>query len=211
MSISPDEAWQEEQYEKWWKEQKAFARNEIPIDKYEEYLLKNPTFARASVSALNSSKELINIDSTSSFIYSAIAIEVGLKTVILKPLIFSYILSDPISENMSYIIIRYSNTNTYRNLLFEIIRDFTNFDLNVLKRNYCNKTLWDEIQDITKKRNNILHKAEKVGNKDAYQALDVAKELFTNIFSKMVGDFRFHIHVDGLVCRKSDCLVQKLF
>jgi hypothetical protein len=88
----------------------------------------------------------------------------------------------------------------YRVLLFHVLQEHGGIDLNTFKRSGSSKTLWEEIKEIQKIRNRILHRTEIASEKNADLALGVASEIIENIFPEVVVRMGFHLHEGYRIC-----------
>jgi len=61
------------------------------------------------------------------------------------------------------------------------------------------KLLWDEMKNVQKRRNQVVHRAESVNINESKQALSVAAYVLENIFPNLAEYIKLRIHKDGSV------------
>ena len=90
MSITPQEAEFEQGMEELYKEFKEQFEDEVIFDKIQAYYKKYPEILKQPYRNFDESKVLLkNKYYTASFLHSFVAIEVAIKTIALKPILYS--------------------------------------------------------------------------------------------------------------------------
>jgi hypothetical protein len=92
-----------------------------------------------------------------------------------------------------------------KEVFLNILKEAAHFDLQTYSRVGANKNLWDEITEIQKRRNRILHAAEIVTILDAEMAIAIAAEVVEVVFPRVAQNLGFHIHEGFKLCAKHDC------
>ena len=92
--------------------------------------------------------------------------------------------------------------DTFQTILTEILARFGGVDLKVFKRAPSKRTLWQEIGEVQKVRNAVLHRGESVDDADADLAIAVAGTLLKDIFPQVLAKLELHFHDPMIVCGK---------
>jgi hypothetical protein len=67
------------------------------------------------------------------------------------------------------------------------------------------KSLWEELKDLQRRRNQLLHRAEVAEQGEAESSLAVSAELLERIFPAVVESLGLHLHADLIVCSDRGC------
>ena len=89
---------------------------------------------------------------------AVIAIEVGIKTALLKPIVFGLVHDASAASLITDLVIGHAG-DKYRDLLFHILSTIGGVNLKTFRRAGSGLPLWDEISCIQKVGNGIAHRA----------------------------------------------------
>jgi len=182
-----------------YEEHKEQAIQEFTVERLQSYYIHYPDIAKPAFHALSEARQLISRHPTASFIFSAISIEVGIKVTLLKPVVYGLVHSESLASIITDMVIRQTSIDRFQKLLFKILSEYGGIDLDILKRPRSPKLLWDEMKNVQKRRNQVVHRAESVNINESKQALNVAAYVLENIFPNLVEYIKLHIHKDGSV------------
>jgi len=205
MSTTPDEAAYDEYMAELYEEHKKEAIEEFTFERLQSYYINNKLMAQPAFLALSEARSLIESNKSAALIFSAIAMEVGLKTTLLKPIVHGLVHTESVAALITDLTISHSGMDRYRKLLFQVLRDHGGIDLSNFKRTESNKTLWEEINTVQKKRNLIMHRAIKAEVEDADLALAVASEILESIFPEIITKMSLHLHDGFRICDDWKC------
>jgi hypothetical protein len=195
--------WEEAAYDEamsaLYEEHKEQAIQEFTVERLQSYYIHYPDIAKPAFHALSEARQLISRHPTASFIFSAISIEVGIKVTLLKPVVYGLVHSESLALIITDMVIRQTSIDRFQKLLFKILSEYGGIDLDTLKRPRSLKLLWDEMKNVQKRRNQVIHRAESVNINESKQALIVAAYILENIFPNLVEYIELHIHKDGSV------------
>ena len=191
-----ESAYQEELYENVLKER---AIEEFTEERLTSYYFENPSILLSSFEILNESKSVLNHSPSASLLLSCTAIEVAVKSGILKPIIYGFIHSDIAAEIITDTTIKQTGLDRFNNLLAKLIDDVASFDIKVFKRTGGTQTLWSERSKFQKIRNNISHKAMKCTLEDARASIDVAEAVLEELIPKILFALKLKINTQGEV------------
>lgn len=118
MPMTAEDAAYEDYMEKLYEEHRNIAIEDFTSERLVSYYLENNDLAKPAFYALENSKKLFVEDPTASLIFSAIAIEVGLKSTILKPIVYGLVHTESVASLVTDLAISHSGMDRYRDLLF---------------------------------------------------------------------------------------------
>lgn len=181
-------------------EQREQVIEDFILERMQSFYRLNPELAVNAISFLKKSKKYVKEDPTSSLIYSAIAIEVLIKFVFLKPIIYGMVHNELSAEIISNSLLKQSGIDRFKELVFGVIDE--NVELGCLikdyKRSGSNITLWKERDLIQNKRNKIMHTAIECSYEEAKNSIDICIE-FISIIVAVIRNFDLDISNDGII------------
>ena len=89
--MTPDEAQYEEYMDQLYEEHKEQAIQEFIDERLQSYYSDHRLLAKPAFDALTEAKNLVHANATAAFLFSAIAVEVGLKETLVKPIVFGLV------------------------------------------------------------------------------------------------------------------------
>ncbi len=181
------------------------AIEEFTDERLQSYYLDNKLLAKPALDVLAEARNLITLNATASFIFAAIAMEVGLKATLLKPIVYGLVHTESVAALITDLTISHMGMDRYRRLLSHVLQEQGGVDLDSFKRFGSNKTLWEEIKEVQKIRNLIMHKAESTSDTNAKLALGVASEILEAIFPDVIKKIGFHLHDGFRICNDWKC------
>lgn len=87
MSMTEDEYAYDEYMTELYEEHKQQAIEEFTFERLQSYYIDNLLLAKPAFDALTEARTLAGLNATAGFIFAAIAMEVGLKEALLKPIV----------------------------------------------------------------------------------------------------------------------------
>jgi len=178
-----------------WPEHKEQAVDEFIEKRLRSYYLNNNKIAVDAMAFINKANELKNTEPTSSLLYSAIATEVILKSVLLIPVVSGLVITEHLAVLISDMLVKQSGIDRFKKLIFSILEQHIRFEngLEKFKRKGGNITLWEERAKIQKVRNKIMHQAKYCTSEEADTSYKVALAFFhlTHLLIKNIG-FEFN-------------------
>jgi hypothetical protein len=194
VSMTSEEAWEEEAYDHMVEEILASHKNEIIeeilashkdeiIDEFisermSSYYQDHPNLTAPAEAAIEEARTLIDISPAASLVFSRSAVEITLRDVLLKPVAFGMVHHD---ENAWLIAELVIGNREFTKLLFSVLEDH-GLDLKEVTRPGSEKKLWVEMDEIKDIRNKILHRGEKVSQDVAKLSLEIAIMLLQRLY-----------------------------
>lgn len=201
---------QEQMYADLYGEFNEQAIEEFTIERLRSYYLANRCLARPAVDSLAEARTLIANNATAGFLFSIIAIEVGLKSTLLKPLVYGLVHASSIAELIANLTLSHTGVDRFQDLLFRILKEHGKVDLDDYKRPKSNKTLWQEIKEVQNLRNRVMHRAENVSPEQADLSVCVGSVILETIFPSVLTEMDLHLHEGYRICDDSRCKYQDI-
>jgi hypothetical protein len=205
MSMTPNEVAYDSYMAELYEEHKKEAIEEFTAERLQSYFIDNKLLAESATNALSEARNLLHLNATAGFIFGAIAMEVGLKTTLLKPIVHGLVHAESVAALITELTISQPSMGRYSKLLFQILEKHGGIDLNSYKRVGFKETLWEEINEVQRKRNSIMHRAETVSKEGAELAIGVASEILEKLFPTVIAKIGLHLHDGFRICNDWKC------
>jgi len=199
VTTTEEEARFDEWMEDLYNEHREQAIGEFAAERLQSFYVDNPTVAEAALRSLAESRNLLPKHPAAALIFADIAIEVGLKVALLKPVVYGLVHSESVAGIITDLVLSQTGVKRFRNLLFKILSEYGGVDLKTFKRAESKKSLWEEVQEIQHRRNNIIHQAELVAERESQQAIEVASSILEELFPKVVRNLGLHVREHGRI------------
>lgn len=205
MSITPEEVAYDNYMVELYEEHKKEAIEEFTSERLQSYYITNKKLAESATNALSEARNLLPFNTTAGFIFGAIAMEAGLKTTLLKPIVHGLVHAESVAALITDLTILHTGMDRYRKLLFQILEKHGGIDLNSFIRKGSKKSLWEELKAVQKKRNTIMHRAETASKEEAELAIGVASEILDQLFPAVIRKIGLHLHDGFRICNDWKC------
>ena len=206
MSYTPedamwDEAWDQISQELY-PEHKEQAIVEFTLERLQSFYLDNPEILYPGFDKLLESKALLELHPSASYVFSTIAIELFLKSSLLRPVVHGLIHNEALAEIVVESALAQSGFDRYKKLMSRLFEKLAGIDIAALKRSNSKITLLIEASEIQKLRNGIIHRGESVTVEQAKIAYKVAAAIFMQVVKKMLFAIDLKINDVGIVKTK---------
>jgi len=124
MSITEEEARFDQWMEELYNEHRKQAIEEFTAERLQSFYVDNPMVAEAALRSLVESRNLLPQHPAAALIFAAIAIEVGLKVALLKPVVYGLVHSESVAGVITDLILAQTGVKRFRNLLFKILSEY---------------------------------------------------------------------------------------
>lgn len=168
--------------------------NEFTYKKIEKFYENNREIAKTSLQHLSDARCLFEKKyHTAAFIHAVISIEVGIKSVVLRPILYSL----TIDENAGHLL--YEQTFKRKSLheinkfYYDVLKKVTDLNFNSIKRDGYTSTILQEWQELQKLRNEVLHQGLSVQKEASENAINMASYVFCEIIPIVLDRFYSHI------------------
>jgi hypothetical protein len=113
-----------------YEEHKKEAIEEFTTERLQSYYINNRLLAESAINALSEARSLLPLNTTAGFIFGAIAMEVGLKTILLKPIVHGLVHTESVATLITDLTFSRMGMDNYRTLLLQILEKHGGIDLN---------------------------------------------------------------------------------
>lgn len=205
MSMTEDEYAYDQYMSELYEEHKKEAIEEFTSERLRSYYSDNRLLAKPAFEALAEAKTLVEVNTSAGLVFAAISTEVGLKEALLKPIVSGMVHTASAASLITNLVVSHQGMDRYRELLLQTLREHGGVDLDTYKRPKSTKPIWEEIREVQKRRNLIIHKAESASREQAALALGVAVTIIEELFPKVVNKMGLHIHDGFRICDDWKC------
>src|ERR1035441_4218906 len=203
-----EEAYQEQLLEELgpgWAEENGFALYEDAIKEFtaerlQSYYVANPNLAEPAYESLVYAQSLIPSHPKAALVFAVTATELAIKTVLLKPIVFGLVHTEALASFITDLTTKHTGMDNFQTILTEILARFGGVDLKVFKRAASKKTLWQEIGEVQKARNAVVHRGDDVEDAIALLGIAVAATLLKEVFPQILTKLLLHLHDPMTVC-----------
>ncbi|MGB7283928.1 MAG: hypothetical protein WBE13_16800 [Candidatus Acidiferrum sp.] len=159
--------------------------DQFTSERLQSFYLSHPNVAEGALAALAEARALKALHPSAALVFAAIAIEVGLKTTLLKPILHGMVSIDSAAALVAALVPDQQN-DSFKKVLFGILKEVGGVDLPAFKRPGCDQTLWEEIANVRTKRNDVIHKAGPVSTVDAERSIEIASTVLEVLFPQVI-------------------------
>lgn len=204
MSMTEDEYRYDEWMSELYAEHSKEALEEFTAERLQSFYLKNPEIVKAPVSALSKARALLPDHPAPALVFATIAIEVGIKVALLKPIVYGLIHNASTANLVTDLVVSHGG-DRYRDLLFHVLSDLGGIDFKTFRRYESSHLLWEEITSVQKVRNAIVHRADETNGEQAERSVCVASTVLEQIFPALITRLGLHLHEGIRVCNDWQC------
>jgi hypothetical protein len=205
MSITLEEVRYEEYMAQLYEEHKEQAIQEFIDERLKSYYNDHRLLAKPAFSALTEAKNLVHANSTAAFLLSAIAVEVGMREALVKPIVFGLVHTLSVASLITDMVLSRPDQKKYRDLLLQILQQHGDVDLSHYKRPDSHRPIWEEIKKVKEKRDLIVHQAQTATTDEVALAFGVASTIMENLFPTVVKKMGLHLHEGFIICDDWKC------
>ena len=180
------------------------AVKEFTIERLQSYYLAHPDLAVQANRSLLYAQSLKPSFPEAAFVFAAIATELAVKTVLLKPIIFGLVHTEDLASLIADLIVRQTGFDNFHKLLNEVSFRFGGIDFKVFKRTDSAKLLWNEIKEVVSDRNSVVHRGKMSDSKNVDLAFAVAETLLNEIFPRILTKLELHLDASMTICAQTD-------
>lgn len=170
------------------------ARTEFRQDRLKSYYATHLGIAETAYSVVSDARVLKSVSVSAALIRATTASELGIKDLLLKPIVYGLVHSESLAGAISDLVIGHSAVDRYRDLLVGILKEYGGFDLNTYQRTGSSGFLWGELRQNQVTRNRVVHRGEVPTDTDVSVAIGVAQTILETLFPQVTGRLGFHLH-----------------
>lgn len=166
---------------------KEQAISEFTEERLRSFYVKSPFVMRPAVDSLQQGKRLLSLEQEApALVFFVSAIELLLKSTLLKPVVYGLVHHEPLAEIIVRHTLGQSGFDRYEGLLSELFLGLAKMNIKDIKREGSEERLLDECKKLQKIRNDIIHRGEKCSKSDAELAMEVSVAVFELIVRPML-------------------------
>ena len=166
----------------------------------QSYYVDNPNLAEPALDCLNYAQSLLPNHPRAALVFAVTATELAIKVVLLRPIVSGLVHAEGLAAFISDLTTQHTGMDRFQELLTAILARFGGVNLKTYKRTPSSKMLWQEIGDVQKARNAVIHRGETAKESAAHLAIAVATTLLKKIFPLILGKLDLHLHDPMTVC-----------
>lgn len=166
------------------------AVQDFTSERLQSYYLAHPDVAKPAHNSLVTAQALMASHPNAALVFATTAIELSVKTVLLKPIVFGMVHTEPVAEFVADLAVRHNGVDRFRDILTEILKTFGGVDLNTFRRPDATKPLRQEIEEIKKARNAVIHQGALPDQAIPELSIRVAVTLLNEVFPQVLRALR---------------------
>lgn len=174
------------------------AIHEFQTDRLKSYFLNHPDLARSAFETLDYARRLLPDHPRAALIFATTSIEIGTKAAFLKPFIYGLVHVEALAEPVMSLAVQ-KDSGKFRAVLSAILKEFAGVDFPAYRRNGSQEKFSVEIENLTAKRNAVVHEGALAEAAEAEKAIAIADALLGDIFPIVLKQVQLHLH-GGEVC-----------
>jgi hypothetical protein len=181
------------------------AINEFISERLQSFYLENNEVIAAPLAFLARARDLLGLNqNAAALVFAVTAIEVGLKLGFIKAIVYGSVHSETAAGIIADMSSAHAGFERLRDLVFQILSE-VNLDLRGYRRANADRILWDEVIEVQKRRNAIVHRAQEGTEEEAQSAIAIASSLLEDIFPAVIRNIGLHLHDGRRVCGNNEC------
>jgi hypothetical protein len=173
--------------------------DEFTTERLQSYYRDNPELAAPAGDLLAEARALLESSPRAALVLGASAGEVGVKAVILRPIVHGLVHSEAAAGLISELAVGHTGVERFAALLSRVLADHGGTNVAEYRRAGGDRPLLEELKQIQQRRNGVLHRGEQANREGADQAIDVAATLLENLFPTVLSSLQMHVH-DWSIC-----------
>ena len=173
-------------------EHKEQAIDEFIEERMHSYYLKYPNIIQAPIDSYLHANELLDISPRGALVMYTTAVELFLKSVLLKPVLFGMINNENVAELIVYYSVGQTGFNRYKKLLNSLCLCVANIELSDIQGT-SGKPILDEAAEIQEVRNRVLHQGYKASVDDMKKAKNIASLIFKDVVLPVLQNMKLEL------------------
>jgi len=176
-------------------EHKEIAIQEFIEERMQSYYLKNPNIIAPAIECSNHASELMEISPQCALVMYTTAIELYLKSVLLKPVLFGMVHNESIAGLIVDSSVGQSGFSRYNKLLTALCIHAAHIDLESINGTN-NISILKEAEQIQKIRNKVIHQGYKATAQEMGQAKNIAYLMLTEVVEPVLNNLELVIQIN---------------
>jgi hypothetical protein len=198
-----DKMW-EQMSDELYSEHKEQAIEEFTTERLQSFYLRNPDILAPGIGMYIEAKELEDKHPSASYVFATSAIELFLKSSLLKPVVYGLIHNESLSKIIVETVFSSSGFERYNKLLSGLFSELAGIDIKKVKSVGSDRFLLQEASEVQKKRNLIIHQGIVVECSDAKVAIGVAYGVLHNIINPLLLGIGLWMDKNGTILKRKE-------
>lgn len=196
---TPEEADREQWYHELVDDISKEAISEFTLERLRSYYIANNLVAKNALAMFKEAESLLDSSPSASLVLFTTSIEVGLKVVLLKPVIYGLIHNESVADLIAELSVRHNGFDRFKPVLARILAEYGRIDFNAFAIEGHAKTIWEEITLLQNARNGIVHRAELAQRQTADLSCEVATMIIGILLPSVLEGLGLKFEVGGLI------------
>jgi hypothetical protein len=158
------------------------AVDQFAFDRLRSYYLGHPDVAVNAISTFREAEKLQDTSPTAALVLYTTSIELGLKAVLLKPVVYGLVHNESVANLVSDLAVKQNGIDRFKLILASILAEYGEIDFNAFKVEGRKTTIWEDITHLQIVRNSVVHRGETASVVNAALARTVATLIFGSFF-----------------------------
>ena len=155
-------------------------------ERLQSYYLNHPDMAKTALGMVREMTNLLKEHRIAALLFAASAVEITIKHLLVKPMLSGLVHNETVAEIVMGLTPREVGSESFKVLLFGVLKKVAGIDLATYRRNGSNRTLWDESQQLYRERNKLIHGGASPSS-EALESFDsIATEFLNVVFPKVL-------------------------
>lgn len=173
-------------------EHKEIAIEQFIEERMQSYFLKNPNVIHPAIESSNHAGDLLHVSPSSALVMYTTAIELYLKAVLLKPVLYGMVHNENIAGLIVDSSIGQSGFTRYNKLLTALCIHAAEIDLTSIK-GMQSKSILKEAEEVQSIRNKVVHQGYRVTETELGQAKNIAYLMLTEVVEPVLNNLELVI------------------
>lgn len=185
-------------------EHKEQAIEEFTTARLQSYYLKNPDILAPGIRMYLEAIELQENHPSASYVFATSAIELFLKSALLKPVVYGLVHNESLAKIIVETALGSPGFERYKKLLSGLFSELIGLDINKVISIGSDTFILQEASEVQAKRNKIIHQGIVVDNDEAKFAIGVAYGVLHRIINPMLLGIGLWMDKKGTVLERKE-------
>jgi hypothetical protein len=176
------------------------AIEEFQTEQLQSYYREHLDVAERPIGKLDEARSLLDCNHDAGLVFAMTSIEVGLKSILVRPIITGLVHNESLSEFITDLFVKSAKPDGVLEVVNRILKEYASIDLKTVSVSGHKKSYWEEFLQAQKSRNAILHKAEVSTKAEAEKIIELAAHLWNDLFPAILKSIGLHTHNNRTIC-----------
>jgi hypothetical protein len=174
-------------------EHKDQAITEFTKERLQSYYLKHPQVLKPALNAYHHANSLLDASPSAALIFYTTAIELFLKVVLLKPILYGMIHNEYMADLIMDASTSQAGFSRYTKLLNSLCQQASGIELEAIKSSTGQASIIAEATTIQNIRNSVIHQGTVASPEQAHQAKKVAHLILLEVVEPVINGLELAI------------------